>query len=166
MIPNPQTPVNPPGHAGTVPVAFNLVYCTKPPPRVYKHSTLPAANPASYAVICPFLRRHMGVLTPSFHPSDGVISVLLPSARACSLQAGSSARRTRRLSPCGLSPLGIRDTGQDAHQGMVRLGRFITSPCRLPAPLSQRAASTATASTVHLLQCLFQGCPSNIHVRI
>ena len=55
-----------------------------------------------------------------------------PGANAGPLRAESSTRRTRRLSPCGLSPLGIRDTGQDAHQGETHVGRFITSPGDLP----------------------------------
>ena len=77
----------------------------KPPPRVYKHSTLPAANPASYAVICPFLRRHMGVLTRCERRLAHHVAVPPPRPSLATLRA---AFRYPRLSLIRASTISTR----------------------------------------------------------
>ena len=60
-------------------------------------------------------------------------------ANASTLRAVGSARRTRRLRPCGLSSLGILDTDRNASQDMTRLG--LESRRRADLPPSARHAT-------------------------
>ena len=67
-------------------------------------------------------------------------------ANASTLRTVGSARRTRRLRPCGLSSLGILDTDRNASQDMTRLG--LESRRRADLPPSARHAADQTCWTM------------------